>query len=89
MKPNLIRIVRPFDRHIDEALTAGKATMPALPDGFYLARQRRELASAMDVERMRNDEFRITRTEEVIEKVFEGDRYSLYERKFKKWNELI
>jgi hypothetical protein len=84
-----IKVVRPYDRGIDEALEKGYANIPALPDGFYLAKKRQELEDAMVVERMRQNEFRITRTEDVLTKVFEGERYSLYEKKLKKWHELV
>jgi hypothetical protein len=84
-----IKIKRPYDKHIDEALEHGFVEVPAYPDGFQLARKREELESAIDIRTIRHNVFQVTRTEEVIQKVFEGDRYSLYERKFKKWNELI
>jgi hypothetical protein len=89
MKQDNFRIRRPYDLRIDEALVSGKTQFPAAPDGLYLRRMAKELDGAIDVEPFDHNVFRATRAEMVIKKVYEGCRYSVYERVNKKWSELV
>jgi hypothetical protein len=83
---NRIRIRKPYDQFIDEALNMGKVDVPAEPN-LYLTRLR-ELEGAIDVEKLRQGTLRLTRTEDALEKMEETQAYSNYRRR-DKWKNLL
>jgi len=80
-----IRVKKPYDRVLDDAILKGVVELPAAPDGLYLRRLEKELAGSFIIRPKERDVFECIRGEDAVEKIGENSRHAHYRKRKRRW----